>query len=273
MPSFAQPSQTPAGVHEFVRRWTPPGESRATMVLCHGIAEHSGRYEAAGDRFAAAGIAVTAYDQVGFGASGGRRAWVEAWSEVLDQIQRHVEEARDTGLPVILLGLSGGGLFALEYVLAERPPVDLLVLSAPSLRGGARWQRAIAPVFSRLAPGLEFPNAFDGEDLSRDPTVGEAYFSDPLVLRKTTARYGAEMFAGMARVRASLDRLDVPTFVIHGAADTMVPPPASAPLADLPNVERRLYPALRHELFNEPEGADVIDDVIAWVDSRLPRQD
>jgi alpha-beta hydrolase superfamily lysophospholipase len=57
--------------------------------------------------------------------------------------------------------------------------------------------------------------------------------------------------------------------VIHGAADTIVPPQASAVLSEIETVERRLYPALRHELFNEPEGMEVVDDVIAWLDARL----
>lgn len=270
MTSIAEPGQTPAGIHELVRRWVPQGHTRAEMVLCHGFAEHSGRYEAMGDRFAAAGIAVTAHDQIGFGASGGRRAWVEAWSDVLDQIQAHLERARAGGHPVVLLGHSGGGLFALEYTLAERPGPDLLVLSAPLLAlGGAAWQRLFAPILARVAPRLEIPNPLDGAQLSRDPAVGEAYLADPLVHTRTTARFGHEMFKAMDRVNASLEKLALPTLVIHGAADTIVPPPASAPLGDLDVVERRLYPALRHELFNEPEGMDVVDDVIGWIGAHL----
>lgn len=268
MPSTAYPSQTPAGVHELVRRWEPD-EARAELVLCHGIAEHSGRYEHVGERLAARGIAVTAYDQVGFGGSGGRRAWVDAWSDVLDQIQAHVERARQTGRPVILLGHSNGGLFALEYALSERPAPDLLVLSAPGLGGGAKWQRILASALTRIVPRMEVPNGLDGAQLSRDPSVGEEYFADPLVYPKSTVRYGAEMFSAMDRVRSALDRLDVPTLVLHGASDSIVPPQASAALADQPEVERVVYPALRHELFNEPEGPEVIDDVIGWIDSQL----
>jgi alpha-beta hydrolase superfamily lysophospholipase len=47
-----------------------------------------------------------------------------------------------------------------------------------------------------------------------------------------------------------------------------VPPAASERLATLPNVERRTYPGLRHELHNEPEGPQVIDEVIAWLRER-----
>lgn len=269
MTSIATPATTPDGTHELVRRWTPEGTSRAELVLCHGIAEHSGRYERVGDRFAAAGLAVTAYDQIGFGASGGRRAWIDEWADVLDQIQSHVERAIATGRPTILLGHSNGGLFALEYALSERPGPDLLVLSAPALTGGAAWQKALAPLIATLAPGLQIPNRLDGSQLSRDPSVGEAYFADPLVHPKTSARYGAELFAAMGRVNAALGNLATPTLVIHGAQDTIVSPDASAVLETIPGVTRRLYRTLRHELFQEPEGMDVVDDVVGWIEDHL----
>lgn len=269
MTSNAFPAQTPNGTHELVRRWDPQGPTKAEMVLCHGLAEHSGRYEAVGDRFAAAGIGVTAYDQIGFGASGGQRAWVDQWSDVLDQIQRHVENAKGAGVPVVLLGQSGGGLFALEYSLSERPRADMLVLTAPSLDGGALWQRLMAALLGALLPSMPFPNALKGPQLSRDPAVGEAYFADPLVETKTTTHYGKEGFSAMRRVRGAVDGLDIPTLVLHGAADTIVPPQSSAILAELESVERRLYPALRHELFNEPEGPELVDEVIAWINDRL----
>ena len=44
-----------------------------------------------------------------------------------------------------------------------------------------------------------------------------------------------------------------------------MPTDASAPLGDVAGVLRRTYPGLRHESHNEPEGASVIADVIAWL--------
>jgi alpha-beta hydrolase superfamily lysophospholipase len=34
-------------------------------------------------------------------------------------------------------------------------------------------------------------------------------------------------------------------------------------------VERRLYPQLRHELFNEPEGEQILAEVAEWIRHRI----
>jgi alpha-beta hydrolase superfamily lysophospholipase len=51
--------------------------------------------------------------------------------------------------------------------------------------------------------------------------------------------------------------------------DSLVPPQSTAFLGSLPGVERKLYPKLRHEILNEPEGPEVVADIIEWVDARI----
>ncbi len=254
---------------ELVRRWEPLSEPVAEVVFVHGIAEHSGRYEKLGSHLAAEGMAMTAPDLVGFGVTGGRRGHVDDWVLFLDQVEGHVTEAAATGRPVVLMGQSMGGLISLEYALAERPRPDLLVLMAPALAGGKPWQRLLAPTMARLAGSLRLPNVLEGEQLSRDPAVGEAYFSDPLVVTKSSCRLGHEFFVAMNRTRVVIDRLDVPTLVLHGGLDTIVAPTATVDLAAHPQVERRLYPPLRHEVLNEPEGPEVMAEISAWIRARI----
>lgn len=254
---------------ELVREWSPEGEARAVVVLVHGIAEHSGRYERTGDLFAAAGYHVRAFDVIGHGASGGDRVDIDDWSRFHDQIESHVSWAKELGVPVVLMGHSMGGLLALGYALDGRNEPDLLVLTAPALGGGAGWQRALAGPASRIAPKLSMPQGVKGEQLSRDPDVAEAYFSDPLVHTSATVRFGKAMFDAMDDAIAKGEQLAVPTLVLHGGADVLVPPQSSAFMAELPNCERRLYPTLRHEILNEPEGPEVVADIIKWVDTRI----
>jgi alpha-beta hydrolase superfamily lysophospholipase len=254
---------------ELVREWVPESTPRAYVVLVHGLAEHCGRYERTGSLLAEAGLFVRSFDLIGFGASGGARGDIDDWSRYHDQIQRHVEWAREQAEPVVLMGQSMGGNLALGYALSGRPAPDLLVVTAPALGGGAAWQRALAGVGARVAPTAALPAAFKGDQLSRDPAVAEAYFSDPLVLPKATIRLGAALFGAMDELNESLSDLSVPTLVLHGGADTIVPPQSTAALGEVPGVERRLYPGLRHEILNEPEGPDIVAEIVAWIDARI----
>lgn len=253
----------------LVRQWEPAGDAWASVAIVHGLGEHSGRYERTGAALAGAGLAVSALDLTGFGASGGRRAFVPSIDPWLDDIAERLAASSD-GLPRVLLGHSMGGLVTLAYALSGRPRPDALVVSAPALDSNvATWKKVLSPVLGRVAPTLSIPNAITGDQLSRDPAVGEAYFADPFVLQATTARLGAVLLATMADVRARRDALGVPTLVIHGDADTLVPPAASEVLVDVDVVERRAYPGLRHEPFNEPDGPAVVADVVEWIRAAL----
>ena len=269
MASVSRPVPVDGIGMELVRDWVPDSGIKGHIVLVHGIAEHCGRYERTGTLFAESGFFVRSFDLIGFGGSGGPRGDIDDWARYHDQIQRHVEWARDQGGPVILMGHSMGGNLALGYSLSDRTPPDLLVLTAPGLGGGAGWQRAMAGVLSKVAPKVPVPNMLDGEQLSRDPEVAEAYFADPLVYPKSTPRLGHALFNSMNELTENAGQLDIPTLVLHGSADTIVPPESTALLGDLPNVERRLLPNLRHEILNEPEGPELVQEIIDWVETRI----
>ena len=65
----------------------------------------------------------------------------------------------------------------------------------------------------------------------------------------------------------------LPTLVLHGLDDGLVPPAASEPFEGAPGVERRTFPDLRHELHNEPEGPEIIEGVIDWLRARVAELD
>jgi alpha-beta hydrolase superfamily lysophospholipase len=215
---------------------------------------------------AQAGLDVQSFDLRGHGLSGGRRVYVRRWDDFLDDVEVRLAATRRAGLPIVLFGHSMGALIALTYACSERPAPDLLVLSAPALQAAVPgWQRVLAPVLSRVAPTVVLANPITGDQLARDPAVGIAYFSDPLVQPRSTTRLGAELLGAMKRGRAGLARLRIPTLVIHGGADALVPAAGSEQLAALPGVERRVLPDLRHETLNEPEGPEVVAVIIDWL--------
>ena len=265
------------GLTLHAHHWRPGGATRAGLVLVHGIAEHAARHDHVARRFADAGIETYAADLRGFGRSSGPRAYLDRWSRYHDDLEDQLTAAREgsPGVPLILYGHSMGGLIALGYVLAEppRPLPDALVLSAPAIAANVpAWKRLVASVLGRLTPRFTIANDLPAGGLSRDPQIEIAYHADPLNVHRTTARLGSELLREQSRVQArlaSLDAMPIPTYVLHGGGDPIVPVWASEPLERKGKVTRHVYPQLRHEMHNEPEAAQVIADTQAFIERRL----
>lgn len=260
------------GVELATREWLPAGAPKAGILVVHGIAEHSGRYDHVAEAWTGRGFAVHAYDQRGHGESGGPPGHIDGWDVLLEDLEDRLSAmAFEVKGPTVMYGHSFGGLVALDYCLTRSEVLPkLLVLSAPGIRSTiAKWKQWLAPVLARVAPRASIPLDLDGEHLSRDPSVAEKYLADPLVQTKATAKFGAEALKAQIRVGERMHSLQIPTLVIAGGNDQIVPPHSSHSLGEVPGVERRLYPNLRHELHNEPEGPEVVAEIADWLDANL----
>jgi acylglycerol lipase len=275
MPSTSDTARLDDGTRLLTRCWRPASPPWAAVLLVHGLGDHSGRYERTGQLLSDAGVEVRAFDLPGQGGSGGERGDLERWTIFTDAVTEVLDRmgAAEPDGPRVLLGHSLGALVALDAVFTGQARPDLLVLSAPALRDGvAPWVHAVAPLAARVAPRRVVRNTWDGSYLSRDPEVGRASAADPLNAPGATLRLAAAGFAAQSRLRAEVARrrsMPMPTLVIHGGDDRLVPTVESEPLAALEQVTRIVYPGLRHETFMEPEGPAVVADVVAWLQARV----
>lgn len=252
------------------RQWAPAGVPRAVVLLVHGISEHCGRYEAVGAQLAAAGFGAVAFDQRGHGASGGRKGHIDTFTEFLDDVEDLIAECRSIGVPVVLCGHSMGGLVSTAYAVSDRPSPDLLVLSGPALGVGLpSWQKTLVHKLAQLAPKFHPKVPFDTAVLSRDPAVGVAYDADPLIKVGGSVNLLSQLVSTSDATAAIVDQLRVPTLCLHGGDDELVPTEASAVLEGVAGAERHVLDNLRHEIFNEPEGPEVVQQVIDWIDAQL----
>ncbi len=266
----SSPYRTRDGLDLVSRHWAPSGPATATMLIVHGMAEHCGRWDHVGEFFAAAGYDVHAFDLRGHGVSDGPRLDVAGFDDYVGDLAEIVAEVRDDDLPLVVYGHSMGGLVTVLYAESDHSQADCYVLSAPAIGADVSPPlRIAAAVLGRATPGIRMGTGLKGEQLARDAAVGEAYFADPLVSVKATTRFGKALFDAMTRASANLAAIGTPTLVIHGGDDTIVPVGVSAPLAAVPEVERRVWPGLRHEIHNEPEQREVLAFVAAWLDDRL----
>lgn len=256
-------------VAQFRRFWTA-AEPRANVLLLHGIDEHSGRYEHVGSTLAAAGYSTRAIDHYGHGRSGGRRAYVPSFDTFLDDVEDNIGELRKDEKPVVLMAHSMGGLIAFTYCVTGRPLPDVLLLSGPALGADVpRWQRVGAPVLGRATPKLFIKNEFDWSLLSTDPDVGKAYVDDPLRIPGATAGLGRALFDAMKTANENLSNLAIPTLVIHGGNDRIVPAHYSEPVGELGVASRKVLPGLEHEVLNEPSWESTMQTYISFANGAL----
>ena len=246
-----------------VHRWANP-DARFVALIAHGYGEHAGRYEHVAARLVEEGAVVYAPDHHGHGRSDGDRALVDDLDKGVDDLHLVARRAAEehAGLPAILLGHSMGGLIATRYAQRFGDELAALVLSGPAVGGNPDLEGLLA-----LDPIPEIP--IDPDVLSRDPEVGRAYAEDPLVYhgpfrRETLMALGAAVQA--VAEGGTLGAL--PTLWVHGEDDALVPLVHTRPaIARIRGeaFEERLYPGARHEVLNETNRDEVLDEIAAFL--------
>jgi alpha-beta hydrolase superfamily lysophospholipase len=262
------------GLRLFRRAWLAPRAERA-LVVVHGFAEHSGRYDPLGAWFASHGFAVHAYDQRGHGRSGGARCHVDRFDRFLDDLDAVLACVREEhpGAPLVLLGHSMGGLVVATHLAERAPALQGAVTSGAALALSPDVSRVrifLARALRSLAPRLRLGSGLDPQGLSRDAEVVRRYVEDPLIERSMTTSLATELLAAVERSAAACERVRVPWLLLHGEADPICPVEGSrAAYARVParGAALRTYPGLRHEILNEPEHLQVFEDVRAWLDA------
>jgi alpha-beta hydrolase superfamily lysophospholipase len=266
------------GVQLVLRHWPHDGAARGTVLVVHGLGEHIGRYEHVAAHLNAWGWRVAGYDQRGHGRSQGARGRLPAADALLDDLSRVIDAVRaNRPGPLLLLGHSMGGLVAARFVaeaLSQAPapwsrPVDALVLSSPALAVEmSAGQRLLLAVAGRLAPNLGAGNGLDPSWISRDAQVVRRYVDDPLVHDRIAPRLARFLVDGGMVVRERAERWALPTLLMWAGADRCVDPSGSAGFAAAAPqavVAAHEFRTLYHEIFNEPEQAEVFGVLGAWL--------
>lgn len=273
---------TDDGLRLHTHHWPgPQPDGPGRILIVHGLGEHGGRYAHVAAALNARGWDVYSWDQRGHGHSPGPRGDIPDPEALLRDTAQAIDAVRGPGR-LVLLGHSMGGATAARFVaesLSASPaawarPVDVLVLSSPALDAGLNLGQRLALAFaSRLAPHVAVANGLKAEWLSRDPAVVQAYEADPLVHDRITGALTRFILNAGRGARALAPRWRVPTLLMWAGSDRCVAPRGSlAFAAGAPPevVTASPWPNLRHEIFNEPEQAEVLGELTGWLDRLQP---
>lgn len=254
---------------------------RAVIQIAHGLGEHAARYAGLAAALNSAGFSVYAPDERGHGRTG-----VQQWGGDLSklghlgpgglrtaianitQMTNIIREANPK-VPVVLLGHSWGSLMGQILINDHAGDYDAVILSGTAYR---------VPGFMEagdLNRKFKVPGGTGHEWLSRDPEVWRAFKADPWCFdAKTMQLFGVPDTLRLIGV-PSKSMAEVPILIIIGERDSLGGEKSVKKLADAylaagqNDVTVTIYPDGRHELFNEINKQEVIDDLIAWVDDRV----
>ena len=249
---------------------------RGVVLIVHGLGEHAGRYDHVARRLNRWGFAVRGYDQYGHGESDGVRGALPSSARLLDDLSDVIESTRArmaSGLPLVLLGHSMGGLIAACHVALRMPRVDGLVLSSPALDPGlSGLQKLLLSFVPRFAPNFTMGNGLDPDFISHDAGVVAAYRTDPWVHDRVSGRLARFIADGGPVAMARAKEWKVPTLVMYAGADKLVNPAGSrafAAAAPPQVVTSRCFAGLYHEIFNELDAEPVFETLRQWLDERF----
>ncbi len=283
----SQSSLTPTRIDVRVDRGlTLPGRvwaaesPRAMVAVCHGLGEHGGRYAALAEDLVRARLSVVVLDLPGHGEGPGPRGDVPSWTLLRDTVVPAMFTAsrglpgHPSLMPQILLGHSMGAVLALDYAIRQPRELAAVVASAPGLRSAIPpwWRLALANVARVAQPSTGFPHGLDESGMSRDTEVLAGRKRDPLVHDRISPRLYFGFNEARQRVMRDARRLAVPALLLHGAADRVTDPKGSLEFSGAaPHGMVRLitYKDAYHELFNDHGRAEVVRDVIGWLDAAL----
>ncbi len=271
---------SPDGLSLYWQRWLPE-EPRGLLIFVHGLGEHSSRYGAMAEHFAARGLGCYGLDYRAHGRSPGLRVHVDRFDELLADLGAIVGLARreHPGLPIVPVGHSQGGLITLLYAADYPKGLAGVVVSSPFLGihpsvQPSAVEKVAAPVLSRVLPKVRFPNNVDPAHLSHDPEVVTAYREDPLVSDKVTARWFTSVLEAHRRAFEVAPSFPLPALVMQSGDDRLVDPEATrrwVERAPRERVEYEEWEGFYHEMFNElePDRLRVLDRVDAWLKPKL----
>ncbi len=257
------------------RAWLPEGAESAVVLALHGFNDSRDAWELPGPAFAAAGIALFAPDQRGFGAAPGRGLWPGGDALVDDAVDMTAAlRARHPGKRLFLMGESMGGAVLMR--LATRPiapEVDGYILLAPAVWGRAKMNPFIQAslwLAATLVPGLELSNR-PPPGVRVIPTDNAEAMrrlsANPLTLRSTRIDTLRGLVDLMDAALAAAPDFRAPALFLYGARDDLVPPPATRAIwQSMPAGPRRvLYTEGYHLLMRDLARAAPIGDAIAWI--------
>jgi alpha-beta hydrolase superfamily lysophospholipase len=272
------------GVDIVFYEW-PVADPKAIIQIAHGLGEHARRYDHMAAVLNRAGFSVYADDHRGHGQTGLGQLEKKQIKKLgnlgpggMDATYKQVEafskliKAENPGKKLILLGHSWGSFIAQKVINTSSDFYDAVVLSGSALTmPGYLATGDFNKVWKKL------PGSTGYEWLSRDVEIQKKFVADPLTFLAAAMQvFGVSNSLKLFGTPSKKVRSDLPILVQVGQADPIGGEYSNKALvkayrknAGTNDIELFVYHDARHEIYNELNKDQIIQDLIDWINIRI----
>lgn len=291
----------------LARICTPDKPPKAVVQIAHGIAEHISRYDPFMFFLAENGYVAVGNDHLGHGLSAENEDGLgifdtqNGWTYAVDDMKALRDQVRQDfhDIPYIFFGHSMGSFLTRTYLIRYPDQYDAAILSgtgqqSPALINAGFFAANLLTLLrgpgadGKLLNDMAFGSYCKKIDNPRTPfdwlsTNGEnvdRYIADPLCGFVAKCSMYRDMMGGLKFLtkQSNIDKMnkDAPIYFMSGAEDPVGDYGAGVEKAyrafcdaGLHDVTMKLYPGGRHEMLNETNREEVMQDILAWLDQRV----
>ncbi len=261
----------------FFQTWTPD-RIRGSVVITHGLAEHSDCYHPLARALTEDGWKVFAWDLRGHGRSEGKRGFVLNINQYIADLGvfiSHIQNHLQKNGPWVLFGHSLGGLITTRFVQEQQPQNSALALSSPCFGLSLpvpKIKEKLAHFAIKWVPSLTMHNEIKYTDLTHDEEMQKSYARDTLRHDKISPGLFLSMVENFPVVQERADHIQCPTLMQLAGQDRLVSSTVARELFEkLPSKKNQiyLYPESYHEIFNDLDKEKATQDLKKFLNSFL----
>ena len=249
--------------------------TKAVVVLVHGMGEHSGRYNHVAEKLTENNFSVVAFDHFGHGKTEGKRGHNPNFEAVLESVTRTIDKAKEEfpNKPIFLYGHSMGGNVVINYTLRNQHHLKGVIATSPFLKLAFQppaIKLAVGKLLQKIAPSITLGNELDANHVSRIKAEVEKYKNDPFVHDKISPNFSITFIATGKWAIENAANLKTPMFLLHGTEDKIIDYKGTEAFANKSDkATLKLYEGGYHELQNDLCQEEMLQDIVLWLNSKM----
>lgn len=254
-----------------------PKNPKAIILIVHGFAEHMGRYNYVVDKLVSNNYGVYRFDLRGHGKSKSPLGHLDKFNDFVSDTDQMIDliSSENTAVPIFIIGHSMGGLITALYGIEHPEKLKGQIFSGAALNtlpSSKGLNGYLIKMGASILPNIKIKNPIN-EDLCTVKQVYQDYINDPLILKKASFKFYYEfLVTGIEKLQKDIGLYNLPCLLTHGESDNISPTKNSMDFYNgisSKDKDYKIYKGLYHEILNELEKDQVLEDMIQWLDKRV----